>query len=181
MKIITNRRAGLHLRSERLHADGEHPGSSTAAQPQKREQGRNPVRRRSYYVYLPDTSSPRQTQHVTRKPERSVHIPADDRAGLGVSSHGTVQVALRTALGLSQDDHEHNNHRQHPEGQQHQATDLPRRHVYSYTAGGRWEGFTPSVKATALLRVEVEDSGSFGREVSLIWALPPATENHIIF
>lgn len=60
-----------------------------------------------------------------------MYIPADVRAGLGVSSHGTVQVVLRTTPGLSQDDHEHNHHGQHPEGQQHQATDPSCGHVCS--------------------------------------------------
>lgn len=72
-----------------------------------------------------------------------MHIPADDRAGLSVSSHGAMQVLLRTTPGLSQDDHKRNNHSQHPQGQQHQTTDLPRRHLYSDAARGSWEAFTP--------------------------------------
>lgn len=85
-----------------------------------------------------------------------MYIPADVRAGLGVSSHSTVQVVLRTALGLSQDDHEHNHQCQHPEGQQHQATDPSCRHVCSYAAAGSRDASTPFAKAPALLRVEVE-------------------------
>lgn len=65
----------------------------------------------------------------------SVHIPADEGAALGVSSHGTVQVLLGTAPGLGQHDHECHRHCQHSQGQQHQAADLPRAHGCSCAVG----------------------------------------------
>lgn len=91
-----------------------------------------------------------------------MHIPADVRAGLGVSSHSAVQVLLRSTLGLSQGDQEHNHHRQHPEGQQHQAADPSCRHVRSCTARGAWEALGSPAKAPALLPGEVEDPAVMG-------------------
>lgn len=92
------------------------------------------------------------THNTNCQTKRSVHVPADVRAGLGVSSHSSMQVLLRTTLGLSQGDQEHNHGRQHPEGQQHQAADPSCRHACSCTARGAWEALSPPVKASALLR-----------------------------